>query len=86
MKTVSRVFFFVFVSDGFVNSYTRMKRDGFEMRFQPARTEQGRSLPDNRGDTPGNSSWGVYRPVLQILTLISDQKMSFSSPVLRPGL
>ena len=39
-----------------------MKRDDFEMRFQPARTEQGRSLPDNRGDTPGNSSWEVYRP------------------------
>ena len=36
------------------------------MRFQPARTEQGRSLPDNRGEPPGNSWWGVCRPVFQI--------------------
>ena len=43
-----------------------MKRDDFEMRFQPARTEQGRSLPDNRGEPPGNSWWGVCRPVFQI--------------------
>ena len=46
--------------------WTRMKRDDFEMRFQPARTEQGRSLPDNRGEPPGNSWWGVCRPVFQI--------------------
>ena len=43
-----------------------MKRDDFEMRFQPARTEQGRSLPDNREEPPGNSWWGVCRPVFQI--------------------
>ena len=39
MKTLYRMIFFR--SHGFVNSYTRMKRDSLEMRFQPSQTEQG---------------------------------------------
>ena len=37
-------------------------------------------------NSPGNSWWWVCRPVLQILTLFqTKKKMSFSTPVLRPG-